>query len=45
MTIAEIKKARSKFILERLIKSPRLAWNPRIVMPSDKKVRKNEVRT
>ena len=36
MTIAEIKKARSKMILERLIKSPRLIWNPRYVLPSDK---------
>ena len=30
-------------ILERLIKSPRMIWNPKIVMPSDKKLRRNKM--
>jgi len=38
------RKLRSQMIIERLIKSPRLVWNPRIVMPSDKIVKKNGAR-
>jgi hypothetical protein len=40
----EKQKLRSKMIIERLIKSPRLVWNPRYVMDSDK-IKKNEVYT
>lgn len=36
----EEKKARAKIILENAIEHPRMAWDERIVMPSDKKDKK-----
>jgi len=36
MTEIERKEARSKMIIERIEKFPRLVWNKKIVMPSDK---------